>query len=101
MHGPRFETIAPLVEAGRIKTFGDIFRWISRTRVAEAIHVRPGRLLLMITDPERIEIGEVYRLADLFSLDREEMMALIRRHIPEAKKPGYKVPQLDYGSNVE
>jgi len=99
MRDPRIDTIKPLVDAGRIKTFGDIFRRFSRTRVALELHISPYRLKQMILQPGGITMDDAHRMADLFSLDRQVMMDLIRRHIPEAEKKGYKVPKLDYGAS--
>jgi len=100
MKDPRIDTISPLVDTGKISTFGDIFRWVSRTRVAEMVHISPYRLKQMILFPEGIAIGDAYRLADFLELDREVMMALIRRHIPEAKREGFQLPKLDYGATL-
>jgi hypothetical protein len=85
------------VEQKKITTLGQIFRWIPRAAVADALGVHVRRVTGMILRPGSITLDESDALADLFHLDREIMLGLIRAHMREVKKGGYVLPRLDYG----
>jgi len=94
---PRAHTIAPLVEQKKITTLGQIFRWIPRAAVADALGVHVRRVTGMILRPGSITLDESDALADLFEIERDVFMKLIRTHMREVLKGGYSLPKLDYG----
>lgn len=94
---PRVHTIASMVEQKKITTLGQIFRWVPKTAIADALGVHVRRVTGMILRPGSITLDEADALADLFGIERDVFMKLIRAHRREVLKGGYSLPKLDYG----
>jgi len=64
--------------------------------VAKRLGIDSNTFYSRLLDPEAFTILQIYQMADLFSLSRETMYDLMRAHIREVKKGGWRMPALDY-----
>lgn len=86
---PRFETIKPTLNDGKIQQFSDIFHYVKVTSVARSLGKRTTRFKELITSVQDFYVRELVMIARLFRLTVEEVLGLIARqlgsisHVPE------------------
>lgn len=85
MKDPRYDTIKGLLKAGAIKKFTDIFLWIPHSTIAKEFGTNNSRMKKMTQDPNRWEIGEIYKLADLIGWDKKKLVLMA---MEEAREKG-------------
>jgi hypothetical protein len=78
---PRYDLIKPMLSQGQIESFTDIFKYIKKTVVANDLGKKVDRFTIMMEQPKKLSVADVYELAELFSLDAEQMFQLINREI--------------------
>ncbi|HEV2478927.1 MAG TPA: hypothetical protein VGS79_04660 [Puia sp.] len=78
---PRYETIQPMVQEGRIQTFLDIFKYVPRTVVARDLGKKVTRLSVSLRHLENFTIGELFLIANLCKLSRTEILELITMEV--------------------
>jgi hypothetical protein len=78
---PRYDLIKPMLSQGQIESFTDIFKYIKKTVVANDLGKKVDRFTIMMEQPKKLSVADVYELAELFSLDAEQMFQLINREV--------------------
>jgi hypothetical protein len=73
----RYDLIKPMLSQGQIETFADIFKYIKKTVVANDMGKKVDRFTIMMAHPKKFSVGDVYEMADLFSLEVPLMFELI------------------------
>lgn len=73
----RYDLIEPMVSQGKIVTFLDIFKYIKKTVVAIDLGKKVDRFTVMMHDPKKFSVGDVYRMADLFKISAKRVFELI------------------------
>jgi hypothetical protein len=86
----RYKYIHPLVFWGRVKEFSDIFDYLSKSTVAEALGKEKSRFTELIHRPYELTFESVYQLSKLWKLSLQQMATLIR---PECSKNNPEVPE--------
>ena len=76
---PRYDLIKPMLSQGQIESFGDIFKYIKKTVVANDMGKKVDRFTIMMEQPKKFSVGDVYEMADLFSIDVLQMFSLLHK----------------------
>lgn len=74
---PRYDLINPMLSQGQIVSFTDIFKYIKKTVVANDLGKKVDRFTIMMEQPKKFSVEDVYEMADLFSIDAKKMFELI------------------------
>lgn len=74
---PRYDLINPMLSQGQIVSFTDIFKYIKKTVVANDLGKKVDRFTIMMEQPKKFSVEDVYEMADLFSIDARKMFELI------------------------
>ena len=74
---PRYDLIKPMLSQGLIESFTDIFKYIKKTVVANDLGKKVDRFTVMMEQPRKFSVGDVYAMADLCSVDVLQMFELI------------------------
>jgi hypothetical protein len=74
---PRYDLINPMLSQGQIVSFADIFKYIKKTVVANDLGKKVDRFTIMMEQPKKFSVEDVYEMADLFSIDVRTMFELI------------------------
>lgn len=74
---PRYATIQPMLELGKIQTFLDIFKFVPRTTVARDLGKKVARLSVRLKYLENFTLAELFVIGDLCGLSRTEILGLI------------------------
>lgn len=76
---PRYATIQPMVQEGRIQTFLDIFKYVPRTVIARDLGKKVARLSVSLRHLENFTIGELFVIGNLCELSRTEILELVTK----------------------
>lgn len=74
---PRYDLINPMLSQGQIVSFTDIFKYIKKTVVANDLGKKVDRFSIMMEQPKKFSVEDVYEMADLFRIDAKKMFELI------------------------
>jgi hypothetical protein len=74
---PRYDLIKPMLSQGQIESFTDIFKYIKKTVVANDLGKKVDRFTIMMEQPKKFSVRDVYEMADLFSIDVQKMFELL------------------------
>lgn len=74
---PRYDLINPMLSQGQIVSFTDIFKYIKKTVVANDLGKKVDRFTIMMEQPKKFSVEDVYEMANLFSIDARKMFELI------------------------
>ena len=78
---PRFETIKPTLNDGKIHKFSDIFLYVKITSVARSLGKRTTRFKELVANVEDFYIRELVIIARLFNLTAEEVLSLVAKQL--------------------
>ncbi|GGA90393.1 hypothetical protein [Puia dinghuensis] len=81
---PRYDLIKPMLSEGQIKSFADVFKYIKKTVVANDMGKKVDRFTIMMEQPKKFSVADVYEMAELFNIDVRQMFELIYKE--ELKK---------------
>ncbi len=82
----RYELIVPMVSAGRIHHFRDLFHFIPKTIVARDLGINNVRFTRLIDDLEGFTLKDLLRLAALMEMETALLLRLILdQHAAEKK----------------
>jgi hypothetical protein len=73
----RYDLIEPMMSQGKIVAFLDIFKYIRKTVVAIDLGKKVDRFTVMMHDPKKFSVGDVYRMSDLFKISAKKVFELI------------------------
>jgi hypothetical protein len=66
-----------MLSQGQIESFTDIFKYIKKTVVANDLGKKVDRFTIMMEQPKKFSVRDVYEMADLFSIDVQKMFELL------------------------
>jgi len=78
---PRYDLIKPMLSQGRIESFTDIFKYIKKTVVANDLGKKVDRFTIMMEQPKKFSVEDVYEMAELFSIGVRQMFELLDNEI--------------------
>ena len=73
----RYDLIEPMMSQGKIVSFTDVFKYIKKTVVAIDMGKKVDRFTVMMHDPKKFSVGDVYKLGDLFNIPPKKVFELI------------------------
>ena len=73
----RYDLIEPMMSQGKIVSFRDVFKYIKKTVVATDLGKKVDRFTVMMHDPKKFSVGDLYRMSDLFKISAKQVFALI------------------------
>ena len=81
------EIVRGLIEEERLKTFRDIFIYITKTEVARELGINYTRFLDLTENHKNLRYSESYALAKLLKVDAKSISHLVHNQL-DARKPG-------------
>lgn len=73
----RYDLIEPMMSQGKIVSFKDVFKYIKKTVVANDLGKKVDRFTVMMHDPKKFSVGDLYRMSDLFKISARQVFELI------------------------
>lgn len=86
MKDPRYATIKGLMAEGKITKFEEIFDWIAYTAVANDLGKNHNTMKIIKTNPERMTVAEIWKLADLIGCDKKKLGIMALEQVKLAKE---------------
>ena len=84
---PRYDLIKPMLSEGTIISFTDIFKYIPKTIVANDLGKKVDRFTVMMNDPKKFAISDVYKMGDLFKIGVMKLYELIdNEYLPQPQR---------------
>ena len=72
----RFEIVAIMYRAGKIKSFRDLFKYIPKTVVTVAMGKRATAMNAIIKDPKRLTLKDIVKLSKLYEISPASIFEL-------------------------
>jgi hypothetical protein len=90
---PRYSAIKPLISAGGITSFRDIFKFLPKSIIARDLGMNNVRFTKLMNNVDDFMIRDILRLAEFFEIDALTMYSLINQQYIEdkAKKKATKL----------
>jgi hypothetical protein len=82
---PRYELVKPMVEAGKIEVFTDIFKFIPKTKVATDLGKKVDRFNELMNNVENFNLKDLFLIAKFCELEEEQMLELVMKQYHETK----------------
>ena len=82
---PRYELVKPMVEAGKIEVFNDIFKYIPKTKVATDLGKKVDRFNELMNNVEDFNLKDLILIAKFCDLEEEKILDLILKQYRETK----------------
>lgn len=82
---PRYGVVATMHEAGKIKYFRDIFKYIPKTRVAKDMGMKGDRWNQCADSLEEFDLKHIFTMAWLFGISIRDMANLVLNEYEEKK----------------
>ena len=79
MKDPRYDLIKPMLSDGHIESFTDVFKYIKKTVLANDLGKKVDRFTIMMEQPKKFSVGDVYEMAELFHIDVLQMFELLHK----------------------
>jgi hypothetical protein len=73
----RYELIAPMIAAGRILRFRDLFHFTPKTIVAQDLGINNVRFTRLMGDVDDFVLKDLLRLSTLMEIDPSTMLRLV------------------------
>src|SRR3984885_14328527 len=77
----RYDLIEPMMSQGKIVSFTDVFKYIKKTVVAIDLGKKVDRFTVMMHDPKKFSVGDIYKMSDLFGISAKRMFDLIDNEV--------------------
>ena len=81
----RYSLVKPMVEAGKIEVFSDIFKFIPKTRVANDLGKKVDRFNELMANVEEFILKDLFHIAKFCELDEETMLRLVMKQYRDTK----------------
>lgn len=75
-----------LIESGKLKSFEDIFLYVTKTDVAKKLGINYTRFRMLIKDPRKLRYRETYSLANIFNVSARAISELVHNQIERPKQ---------------
>jgi hypothetical protein len=82
---PRYELVKPMVEAGKIEVFNDIFKYIPKTKVATDLGKKVDRFNELMTNVDHFIVKDLFLIAKFCELEEEKILDLMLKQYRETK----------------
>jgi hypothetical protein len=82
----RTDSIKPLIDAGHIKEFSQIFLYVPKTSVANDLGIHFNRFNSFLERVAEMRISDMYLLCAYFEIEPHKMFELINNQHTNAKK---------------
>jgi len=89
----RYDLIAPMISAGRIKHFRDVFNYIPKTVVAHDLGINNVRFNKLMDNVEGFLLRDLFRLAGFMEVEPSVLMGLILEQAAADKKSKVRKPK--------
>ena len=86
----RYNLIKPMIESDRVRTFGDIFKYIPKTVVAKDLGMNVSRFSDLIKNLDKFRLEDLFHLAELCGLDPRDLFGLVTNEYELNKSKGEK-----------
>lgn len=74
----RYDIIAPMFKEEKLKTFGDILKYIPKSVVAESIGKKPARFDQLMEKPGDFSVRDLLVIAELSEISPAEIFGLVK-----------------------
>ena len=81
----RYSLVKPMVDAGKIEVFNDIFKFIPKTKVATDLGKKVDRFNELMNNVEDFILKDLFLIAKFCELDEEKMLELVMKQYRETK----------------
>ena len=81
----RYDLIEPMMSQGKIVAFNDVFKYIKKTVVAIDMGKKVDRFTVMMHDPKKFSVGDIYKMSDLFRISAKKVFELIDNEYPQRR----------------
>lgn len=83
----RYDLIKPMINAGNIASFNDIFKYIPKTVVANDLGKKVDRFTALMNRVEKFSIEELFTIARFCSIDELKILELMyNEHLKNKRK---------------
>lgn len=82
----RYDLIRPMVEAGKIMFFNDIFKYIPKTVVAKDLGKKVDRFNTLMSRVEEFMLEDLFIMAGFFDIDEDVMVTLVMNDYKRKKR---------------
>jgi preprotein translocase subunit Sec61beta len=76
-----------LIEEGKIKTFEDIFIYVTMTSMSSKLGMNYKRFRRLVANPGQLKYSETYSIAKVLQVDPKLISGLIHQELDIYKKP--------------
>ncbi len=87
----KIKIMKPLLDAGGIKLFKDLFQYVPKSSVAKKLGIKYHRFLKLTQNPQDLRYREVYSLARVLNIDPMILSNLVHNQINQGKRGVKKV----------
>lgn len=81
----RYGLVKPMVDAGKIEMFNDIFKFIPKTKVATDLGKKVDRFNELMNNVENFNLKDLFLIAKFCELDEDKMLELVMKQYRETK----------------
>ena len=81
----RYSLVKPMVDAGKIEVFNDIFKFIPKTKVATDLGKKVDRFNELMNNVEDFILKDLFLIAKFCELDEEKMLELVMKQYRDTK----------------
>lgn len=83
----RYDLIKPMINAGNIESFNDIFKYIPKTVVATDLGKKVDRFTTLMNRVEKFTVEELFTIARFCSITEQKILELTyNEHVKNKKK---------------
>ena len=83
----RYDLIKPMINAGNIESFNDIFKYIPKTVVANDLGKKVDRFTALMNRVEKFTVEELFTIARFCSINDQKILELMyNEHLKNKKK---------------
>jgi hypothetical protein len=82
---PRYSLIKPMVDAGKIEVFTDIFKYIPKTKVATDLGKKVDRFNELMNNVEDFNLKDLFLIAKFCEMTEREILELVLKQYLDIK----------------
>ena len=82
---PRYSLIKPMVDAGKIEVFTDIFKYIPKTKVATDLGKKVDRFNELMNNVEDFNLKDLFLIAKFCEMTERDILELVLKQYLDMK----------------
>jgi hypothetical protein len=82
----RYELIKPMINAGNVESFNDIFKFIPKTVVATDLGKKVDRFTELMNRVEKFTLEELFTIARFCSISESKILQLVENEYIKSKR---------------